>query len=337
MNISLKAQKRIKIIFCCIVALPFLISLLNALLFTSGVNTIKEGHNRIEREYSKHSNYVINRINETRKMMDNLEDSMKRGQYSTELDRDTKQHEIDRKGQEIHAKYREQYIKIFEEQKYKLEDIKKQLRDSGIADDVKEYTKFKEYKREVMNTVEAVLWMFSSNIKHYSLIEAFTKCKKYEPSTWNEKYYCIQDGGGEGGAGYAGNNDELQERLSRYKHLKEKLGEIYLINNERGRENKAQVLLKEIRRVHFAHIDEDYNVRYGSTIPLSGLKTLSPYKGLLLEILEAQKHFEVKKVDNVTGKLIPDEKYQSLNSNTDIAVFIQLLKEYKDFGVKEND
>ncbi len=41
MNISLKAQKRIKIIFCCIVAFPFLISLLNALLFTSGVSNIK--------------------------------------------------------------------------------------------------------------------------------------------------------------------------------------------------------------------------------------------------------------------------------------------------------
>ncbi len=335
MNISLKAQKRIKIIFCCIVAFPFLISLLNALLFTSGVSNIKQGHDKIEKEYSKHSNYVINRINETRKMMDNLEDRMKRGRYSTELDRDTSQHEINRKGQEIHAKYRDQYIKIFEEQKYKLDDIKKQLRDSGIADDIKEYTKFKEYNREVMNTVEDVLFRWD-DFRYYSIIDVFKKCKKFDESSFTD-YICIQSGGGEGGAGYAGNNDDLKKRLSKYSHLKEKLGEIYLINNERERENKAQVLLKEIMSVHFAHIDEDYNVRYGSSIPLSALKALLPYKDLILEILEAQKHFEVKKVDNVTGILIPDERYQLLNSNTEIAIFIQLLKEYKDFGVKDND
>lgn len=370
MSISLKAQKRIKIIFCCIVAFPFLISLLNALLFTSGVSSIKEGHNRIEREYNKHSNYVINRINETRKMMDDLEDRMKRGRYSTELDRDIDQHEIDRKGLEIRKKYKDQYLRMFEEQKNKLENIKQQLRDSGIVDNIKEYTKFKEYKREVVNTVEMIAYILDRD-DGYGL-SAFKRCKKFEKEYVGSSdircMYIVEER-----EGSPISEKYIESALSHYSKLKETLGEAYLINNERERENKVQVLLKEIRSIHFAYIEKDYNVRYGSSIALSALKALFPYKDLILEILEAQKHIDAREgndlwFDALVNRCVTKhgdinngrrwcrgiisgtdyffnwgkphkkyQKYQLLDSKVESAIFIQLLKEYKDFGVKEND
>ena len=336
---------------------------LNIFIFNDGLDKIKKHQDKIEGTFQKQKNYVTKRIDESRKLFDDLDDGMDQYKYDSQTHKDKRAWEVKRMGDSDYQDARDKYLNLFAKHKQRLEDIKAKLRAEGIIET--DFILDKRYKEEVIYAFEQIAFMFNGDAAEY-----FTDCDYFDGSSYQPK--CNMYKGRKSKRYYS--YGTAQENIDYLENLKKQLGEVYLISNERERGNKITVLHEKISSIYFTEVEKDEYIRWASYAAENAAKALLPYRDFIFEILNAQRKINQKEAEGYLKKFVyarcvykmktkfndtdkeayeycnkvtrkesvhysiyRPHKYYLLDSYTSGKTLIKFLQSYKDFGVTDDE
>ena len=132
-----------------------------------------------------------------------------------------------------------------------------------------QYTDYKDYRMEIVYAFEQIAFVFK-DIPGY-LGEA--PCCGHYVEKW------------------------VTKKRNYLNKLRIKLGEVYLLKDDRKRHIKKDVIHKEIAGIYFTEIEEDPEVGYGRSDAEPAVKALLPYKEFIFEIIDAQKRIDKQEAE----------------------------------------
>ncbi len=327
---------------------------------------ITEHKDKIDTVGAKHKSYVTRKIDEARKMFDELDDGMSQYKYNSQIREDKHFWETKRLGDLEYKNLRNQYLDIFAREEQKLEKVKKTLIEEGIAET--NFIKDERYRRAIVYAFEQIGFMFSThNVKFFTDCDYFGRGKtygRYEPCNDHRNHKSKQ---------YF-DDEDVVKTLSSINQLKRELGNAFLISDERERVNRITVLHNNISSIYFTEIEGDNEIRLARYATENAANALLPYKGFIFEMLNAQREISKSDADMYLKKLVFDRcinkmkvkfndtneeadkyckevtregnihynnyrphKYYHLDHYISGKTLIKFLESYKDFGVNENE
>ena len=353
---SYKLKKTLTIILFVLFGVFIFSKSLNIFSFSDGLNKIKKEQARVEGAFQKQKNYVTKRIDESRKLFDELDDGMDQYKFHSKISKDADAWEAKRVGDLQYKRIRNQYLNLFARHEKRLEGIKEKLKAEGIIE--ADYILDKRYKEEVIYAFEQIAFIFSGDDAEY-----FTDCDyfedKYNPKCDSFKAQKVKK--------YYSYGTAL-ENIDYLENLKRQLGEVYLISDERERGNKITVLHQKISSIYFTEVEKDEYIRWANYAAENAAKALLPYRDFIFEILNAQKKIDKKEAEKYLYKFAfskcMDEQNQRHGDNRVYAekirscrdffkpkphkyylldhyiagkTLIKFLQSYKDFGVTDDE
>ena len=163
----------------------------------------------------------------------------------------------------------------------RLNDVKSKIDALPHKDTSYRYTDYEEYRKEIVYAFEQISFVFkdrppiylSENCDYFVNVHA-PECKYYSKVS-----------------GYS-NKELVMKKRNYLNNLRIKLGEVYLLKDERKRRNKMKVIHDKIANIYFTEIEKDPEVGYGRSDAELTAKALLPYKEFILEIVDAQKRID---------------------------------------------
>jgi hypothetical protein len=326
---------------------------------------ITEHKDKIDTVGTKHKSYVTRKIDEARKIFDELDDGMSQYKYNSQIREDKHFWETKRLGDLEYKNLRNQYLDIFAREEQKLEKVKKTLIEEGITKT--DFIKDERYRRAIVYAFEQIGFIFSThNVKFFTDCDYFGRGKtygRYEPCNDHRNHKSKQ---------YF-DDEDVVKTLSSINQLKKEMGNAFLISDERERVNRITVLHNNISSIYFTEVEGDNEIRLARYATENAAKALLPYKGFIFEMLNAQRRINKSEAEEILKKLAFDRcfdekirffktpslfkespekkaenacqgsvfnqphKYYHLDHYISGKTLIKFLESYKDFGVNENE
>ncbi|MBY0581055.1 MAG: hypothetical protein K2P53_05190 [Rickettsiales bacterium] len=335
---------------------------------------ITQHKDKIDTVGAKYKSYVTRKIDEARKMFDELDDGMSQYKYNSQIREDKHFWETKRLGDLEYKNLRNQYLDIFAREEQKLEKVKKTLIEEGITKT--DFIKDERYRRAIVYAFEQIGFMFSThNVKFFTDCDYFGRGKtygRYEPCNDHRNHKSKQ---------YF-DDEDVVKTLSSINQLKKEMGNAFLISDERERVNRITVLHNNISSIYFTEVEGDNEIRLARYATENAAKALLPYKRFIFEILNAQRKLNNKieieeffmsalkrscvngymdnryisgeksikdaiifcedwlkdhKNSGSSDRVIGDRIYHSLDYYLSGKTLIKFLESYKDFGVNDNE
>ena len=366
---SNRAKKILTVILFLLFGLMIFPGLIRSFFYNDTMKVITQHKEKIDTVGAKHKSYVTSKIDEARKIFDELGDGMSQYKYKSKMMKNENIWEAKRVGDIEYKNIRSQYLNTFKKEEQKLEKVKNTLRDEGIIET--DFIQNERYRKAVVYAFEQIGFMFSSHAVRF-----FTECDQFEGGSGryinpqcdafhnhiSKKYF---------------KNGYVREKLNYLNQLKKELGNTFLISDERERVNKITVLHKDLSSVYFTEIEEDDEIRIARYATENAANALLPYKGFIFEILNAQRKISKNEADQFLKKLAFDRcfnktkrfyttkspfnespktrvenacneriredtadkphEYYRLDDYVIGKTLIKFLESYKDFGVNENE
>ncbi|WHA05671.1 hypothetical protein N3Z17_07470 (plasmid) [Candidatus Bandiella numerosa] len=371
---SYKAKKILTVILFLFLGTMVFSKSIRSFFADDTMKLITEHKEKIGTVGAKHKSYVTRKIDEARKMFDELDDGMSQYKYGNKIMKDENIWEAKRVGDIEYKNIRNQYLNIFRKEAQQLEKVKNTLRDEGITET--DFIQDERYRKAIVYAFEQIGFMFSSHAVRF-----FTECDQFEADSGrytnpqcdtfynhiSKKYF---------DSGY------VSEKLNYLTQLKKEMGNAFLISDERERVNRITVLHNNITSVYFTEVEEDNEIRLARYATENAAKALLPYKRFIFEILNAQRKLNNKieieeffmsalkrscvngymdnryisgeksikdaiifcedwlkdhKNSGSSDRVIGDRIYHSLDYYLSGKTLIKFLESYKDFGVNDNE
>jgi hypothetical protein len=365
---SYRAKKILTVILFLFFGTMFFSKSIRSFFADDTMKLITAHKEKIDTVGAKHKSYVTRKIDEARKMFDELDDGMSQYKYGNKIMKDENIWEAKRVGDIEYKNIRNQYLNIFRKEAQQLEKVKNTLRDEGITET--DFIQDERYRKAIVYAFEQIGFMFSSHAVRF-----FTECDQFEADSRrhidpqcdtfynhiSKKYF---------DSGY------VSEKLNYLTQLKKEMGNVFLISDERERVNKITVLHNNISSIYFTEIEKDNEIRLARYATENAAKALLPYKGFIFEILNAQNNISKSEADKSLKQLVWDRciyemktkysdndkkaykscderindystglypkkylphEYYNLDYYVSGKTLIKFLESYKDFGVNDNE
>lgn len=364
---SNRAKKILTVILFLLFGLMIFPGLIRSFFYNDTMKVITQHKEKIDTVGAKHKSYVTSKIDEARKIFDELGDGMSQYKYKSKMMKNENIWEAKRVGDIEYKNIRSQYLNTFKKEEQKLEKVKNTLRDEGIIET--DFIQNERYRKAVVYAFEQIGFMFSSNAVRF-----FTECNQFEGGSGSYTNPQCDTFYNHVSKIYFGRG-HVKEKLNYINQLKKELGNAFLISDERERVNKITVLHNNISSIYFTEIEEDDEIRLTRYATENAAEALLPYKEFIFEILSAQKKISKNEAREILRKSIfnvclyeqyelhadrktlkereryckeesrEDDRYSSYKPHKyyhldDYAVgktLIKFLESYKDFGVNENE